>query len=105
MVNPVQPFVFGIMTLTLMLSGCAQYGIGSGKGGGAVSSSSPSGSSPAAALTTGPHRISAGSQGDTMEACLARIPQNATAGQKMLAEKSCERDRNYRHPIDQVPGQ
>jgi len=99
----IQHVVFGIMTLTLMLSGCAQLGIESGKGGGSVYSSSPSEGS-AAPLATGPNQISAGLQGDTMEACLARIPKNSTAGQRMLAEKSCERDRNYRHPIEQVPG-
>jgi len=104
MVKYIQHVVFGIMTLTLMLSGCAQLGIESGKGGGSVHSSSPSESSATAALTTGPNRISAGSQDDTIKACLARIPKNSTAGPRMLAAKSCERDQNYRHPIEQVPG-
>jgi hypothetical protein len=29
---------------------------------------------------------------DTLEACLGRIPRDATAGQRMLAEQSCRRD-------------
>ena len=37
-------------------------------------------------------RASAGTQGDSLEACMARIPQDATSGQRMLAEETCERD-------------
>ncbi|MCG3778922.1 MAG: hypothetical protein JW388_1650 [Nitrospira sp.] len=35
------------------------------------------------------NRIAAGSQQDTQAACLGRIPSDASAGQKMLAENSC----------------
>lgn len=38
------------------------------------------------------NRSSAGTQGDSLDACMARIPTNATAGQRMLAEESCKRD-------------
>lgn len=37
-------------------------------------------------------RASAGTQGDSLEACMARIPKDASAGQRMLAEDSCKRD-------------
>lgn len=37
-------------------------------------------------------RASAGTQGDSLAACMARIPTDATAGQRMLAEESCKRD-------------
>ncbi|MDH4243040.1 MAG: hypothetical protein OEV38_04710 [Nitrospira sp.] len=37
-------------------------------------------------------RASAGTQGDSLEACMARIPTDATVGQRMLAEESCQRD-------------
>ena len=37
-------------------------------------------------------RASAGTQGDSLEACMARIPDDATAGQRMLAEETCARD-------------
>lgn len=44
-----------------------------------------------AAVKSG-NRAAAGAAGDTLEACLARIPTDASAGQKMLAEESCKRD-------------
>ena len=37
-------------------------------------------------------RVSAGAQDDTLQACMGRIPKEATAGQRMLAEESCKRD-------------
>ena len=42
------------------------------------------------------NRVSAGTQGDSFEACMARIPKDATAGQRMLAEDSCQRDQLLR---------
>jgi hypothetical protein len=42
-------------------------------------------------------RASAGTVGDSLEACLARIPSDATEGQRMLAELTCERDQSLRH--------
>ena len=41
-------------------------------------------------------RAAAGTVGDTLEACMARIPKDATAGQRMLAEESCRRDQANR---------
>ena len=38
------------------------------------------------------NRASAGTQGDSLDDCMARIPTDATAGQRMLAEESCQRD-------------
>lgn len=35
---------------------------------------------------------SAGSASDSLQACLDRIPDDATAGQRLLAEQSCLRD-------------
>ncbi len=32
----------------------------------------------------------AGAASDTLEGCIARIPKDATAGQRMLAEESCK---------------
>ena len=45
-----------------------------------------------------------GSVEDTLKACLARIPTDATAGQRMIAEQSCQRDEATRQPIQAVPG-
>ena len=44
------------------------------------------------ALARSGNRASAGTQGDSLDACMARIPLDATAGQRMLAEESCKRD-------------
>ena len=40
--------------------------------------------------------MASGAVEDSQEACLARIPKNATAGQRMLAENSCKRDQASR---------
>lgn len=45
-----------------------------------------------------------GTQADTLEACLARIPKDASAGQRMIAEASCERDEANRKAIRSAPG-
>lgn len=45
-----------------------------------------------------------GTQADTLEACLARIPKEATAGQRMIAEASCERDQAHQKAIRSAPG-
>lgn len=37
-------------------------------------------------------RIAAGVEEETLDSCLAHIPQDASAGQKMLAEQTCRRD-------------
>jgi len=49
--------------------------------------------------------VASGTQGDSLAACLGRIPDNATAGQRQLAEMSCQRDERSRQPIASVPGQ
>ena len=90
---------FGLATLTM---GCAE--LNNGASGSAASPASPSSNAEATAVTTGPTRVSTGTQGDTLEACLSRIPSDATAGQKMLATMSCERDAKARTSIDAVPG-
>lgn len=41
-------------------------------------------------------RIATGSVEDSLEACLGRIPQDASAGQRMVAEQSCRRDQAAR---------
>ncbi len=44
------------------------------------------------AIAKSGNRASAGTQGDSLEACMARIPLDATVGQRMLAEESCKHD-------------
>jgi hypothetical protein len=78
--------VFGFIALLgLMLGGCASEGPTGSSGTGSASTS-----------TKGIDRIASGSVEDTLNACLARIPDDATAGQKMLAEESCHRDQAAR---------
>ncbi|MBA5870213.1 MAG: hypothetical protein GDA68_09475 [Nitrospira sp. CR2.1] len=38
------------------------------------------------------NRAAAGAAGDSLEACMARIPKDGSVGQRMLAEESCKRD-------------
>jgi len=47
--------------------------------------------------------VAAGALEDSLQACLARIPKDATAGQRMVAEQSCRRDESDRKPY-QAPG-
>ena len=41
-------------------------------------------------------RAAAGAAGDSLEACMARIPKDGSVGQRMLAEESCQRDQANR---------
>ncbi len=61
------------------------------------------GSSSTPAASTG--QPAAGTFGDSLKACMDRIPNGASAGQQMLAEESCRRDVAARASIDAVPGQ
>jgi hypothetical protein len=42
------------------------------------------------------NRIAAGVEEETLDSCIARIPKDATAGQRMLAEQTCRRDFSVR---------
>jgi len=48
--------------------------------------------------------MAVGAVGDTLQACQARIPADASAGQRMIAEQSCLRDQGDRKLIQAVPG-
>lgn len=92
----------GLATLTM---GCAEMNTGATGGtGSATPPSSKASNAAVSAVNTGPTRVSTGTQGDTLEACLARIPDNSSESQRMLATLSCERDAKARNPIDVVPG-
>lgn len=54
--------------------------------------------------TTSEPRIAAGAVEDTLKACMARIPRDASIGQRMIAEKSCGRDESDRKPFQAVLG-
>lgn len=57
----------------------------------------------APAVTTPGNAIAAGAIEDSLQACLARIPKDATIGQRMIAEQSCRRDEGDRKPFQSTP--
>lgn len=83
---------FGVIAvLGLFIGGCAgDEMMGSSAPG------SPSSSGAASTSTRNIDRIAPGAAEDSLNACLARIPKDASAGQKMLAEESCNRDQANR---------
>ncbi len=58
---------------------------------------------PGSDTTIGP-RIAAGAVEDALKACMARIPKDASIGQRMTAEQSCGRDERDRNPFLAVLG-
>ena len=53
--------------------------------------------------TTEP-KTAAGSAEDSLQACMGRIPKDASIGQRMIAEQTCHRDQSERVPFEAVPG-
>ena len=47
--------------------------------------------------------MAAGAVEDTIQACMARIPKDASIGQRMIAEQGCWRDESDRKPFQSVP--
>jgi hypothetical protein len=47
--------------------------------------------------------MAAGAVGDTLKACLKRIPADGTAGQRMLAEQGCQAEHETRMLIQAAP--
>lgn len=50
-----------------------------------------------------PGVVAAGAVEDTLLACLARIPRDASAGQRMLAEQSCQQNEATRTQTQAAP--
>ncbi len=48
--------------------------------------------------------VAPGAAEDTFKACLARIPEQATVGQRMLAEQTCEREEAIRRTYQGIRG-
>ena len=93
-------FLFASFSLATLTLGCAEMET-SKTGGTGTPSPTTSATTP---VNTGPNRVSQGTQGDTLDACLARIPKDASESQRMLATLTCERDAKTRSSIDAVPG-
>lgn len=65
-----------------------------------VDAASPSTATAARPAGTTPgNALAAGASEDTLQACLARIPKDATTGQRLIAEQSCRRDDGDRKPF------
>ena len=64
----------------------------------------PSGVAGPSTSTGGLGVVASGAVEDTLQSCLARIPTDASAGQRMIAVQSCERDEATRKSIQAVPG-
>lgn len=47
--------------------------------------------------------MASGAAEDTLKACIARIPEVASAGQRMLAEQSCAGEEGTRKSIQSAP--
>ena len=47
--------------------------------------------------------VAAGAVKDTLKACLARIPKDASAGQRMMGEQGCEQEEGTRNLIHAAP--
>lgn len=63
----------------------------------------PAGGAAPSASAGGLGEAASGAVEDTLKACLARIPKDATSGQRMIAEGSCKRDEGTRELIQAVP--
>ena len=79
-----------IILATLLLAGYVDIGAAKEKRGDTAS------------MTSG--AIASGAVEDSRKACMARVPKDASAGQRMMAEQSCDRDNFDRKSIDSVPG-
>jgi hypothetical protein len=47
--------------------------------------------------------VAAGAVEDSLQACLARVPKDATAGQRMVAEQGCKLDHATRQAVQASP--
>lgn len=86
---------FGVIALWgVVVGGCANDGtMGLSSTSGAGSATGGEAASPS---TKNIDRVASGSVEDTLNACMARIPKDASAGQRMVAEESCRRDQAAR---------
>ena len=68
-----------------------------------LATTSAQGAEPAIVAPGSDADIAAGAVEDTLGACRARIPKDASIGQLMIAEQGCWRDENNRKPVEAVP--
>ncbi len=63
----------------------------------------PLAKTPPSISTAGPMAPAAGAVEDTLKACMARIPKDASTGQSTLAEGACQRDQQERTSLQDAP--
>ena len=110
--------LLSLFTCVGLLAACAATDgtmSGSGKSAASSAASAPAPSGGGSELPTKGTAVNAaaaaersvaasGTQGDSLQACLDRIPKDATAGQRSVAESTCQRDHAGQRPIAVVPG-
>ncbi|MDT7043799.1 hypothetical protein [Candidatus Nitronereus thalassa] len=89
----------GISAAAILMFGCAELQTNGGGSGSSMGGSSAGSSTPVSSTD-----VASGHYGDTLEACLGRIPSGSTDSQRMLAELTCKRDEAARKSINAVPG-
>ncbi len=57
-----------------------------------------------AATEDGLSITASGAVEDNLKTCMGRIPKDASAGQRMMAEQGCGRDQETRKSLDAIPG-
>ncbi len=56
-----------------------------------------------AIITVPVPQVASGVVEDTLKACLSRIPEKASVGQRMLAERTCQGEEGTRKAIQDAP--
>jgi hypothetical protein len=56
-----------------------------------------------AMITVPVPQVASGAVEDTLKACLSRIPEKASVGQRMLAERTCQGEEGTRKAIQNAP--
>jgi len=92
------PMMTLFIASALLTAACATYDSGS-LGSSTAPTAATMSSSPAVQTNA-----ASGTEGDTLQSCTARIPLDASAGLRMIAEQSCDRDEENRKAILSVPG-
>jgi hypothetical protein len=75
-----------------------------GFGASAAIAADKASTAPDVAVAAASNAMAAGATEDSLQACMARIPKDATVGQRMIAEQSCRRDEGDRKPFQATGG-
>lgn len=93
----IYPFIRRIVIFTSLMLICGLPALAT------QAADQPSVGSPPIVLTGEPAMMAAGAANDTLKACLARIPKDGSAGQRMLATQGCEQNEGTRKASQDAP--